>query len=334
MSQPLESKTISALDQVSNLDADTLVESYADELMDSLFEDMDRLLEGDEKAIDSALNPPIKPESLPQEATPARSTSIVPLDAALDISLPEALPHPEPSEAPPTRERSWFSRHLLKLLIGAAIVGTSGLVGLWFAYQRLIPEASPNSTTTNLPSQADAEFMQYLQRSLEVINTQAAETAASAAAPASDLPQVTVLPGGQGPNNPVPGSPVPAQPIPGKAGQINVIERVYVPYQPPQTAAPTSTAPTATVPRPQSSGNQTPAQAAAPTQVAVNHTLMGILELGDRSAALFEIDGIAQRVSLGGRIGESGWTLVSVSNEEAIIRRNGEVRSIYIGQEF
>ena len=33
-------------------------------------------------------------------------------------------------------------------------------------------------------------------------------------------------------------------------------------------------------------------------------------------------------------IGTSGWTLVSVNNNEAIIRRNGEVRSVYIGQKF
>jgi Tfp pilus assembly protein PilP len=64
------------------------------------------------------------------------------------------------------------------------------------------------------------------------------------------------------------------------------------------------------------------------------HALVGILELGDRSAALFEINGVSQRVYVGERIGSSGWSLVSVSNEEAVIRRNGEVRSIYIGQRF
>ncbi|PSN19452.1 hypothetical protein C7271_07290, partial [filamentous cyanobacterium CCP5] len=71
----------------------------------------------------------------------------------------------------------------------------------------------------------------------------------------------------------------------------------------------------------------------APRPVATN-TLMGVLELGDRSAALFQIDGVPQRVSIGGRIGESGWNLVSVANDQAVIRRNGEVRSIFIGQQF
>jgi hypothetical protein len=58
------------------------------------------------------------------------------------------------------------------------------------------------------------------------------------------------------------------------------------------------------------------------------------LELGDRSAALFEVNGTAQRIELGEAIGASGWTLVSVSNQEALIRRNGEVRSVYVGQTF
>jgi Tfp pilus assembly protein PilP len=66
----------------------------------------------------------------------------------------------------------------------------------------------------------------------------------------------------------------------------------------------------------------------------VNHVLVGVLELGDRSAALFDINGVSQRVYIGERIGNAGWTLVSVSSQEVVIRRNGEVRSIYIGQSF
>jgi len=61
---------------------------------------------------------------------------------------------------------------------------------------------------------------------------------------------------------------------------------------------------------------------------------VGVLELGDRSAALFDINGVSQRVYIGERIGNAGWSLVSVSNQEAVVRRNGEVRSIYIGQQF
>jgi Tfp pilus assembly protein PilP len=59
-----------------------------------------------------------------------------------------------------------------------------------------------------------------------------------------------------------------------------------------------------------------------------------LLELGDRSAALFEVNGTTQRINVGEAIGASGWTLVSVANQEAVVRRNGEVRSVYVGQKF
>ncbi|MEH2414314.1 hypothetical protein [Nostoc sp.] len=74
-----------------------------------------------------------------------------------------------------------------------------------------------------------------------------------------------------------------------------------------------------------------PATAIAIAQ-APSDTLEGLLELGNKSAALFKIDGVTRRINMGESIGSSGWTLVDVSNGEAVIRRNGEVRSIYAGQ--
>lgn len=86
-----------------------------------------------------------------------------------------------------------------------------------------------------------------------------------------------------------------------------------------------------------------PATSAAPVQkkgtvVASapksSHVLEGLLELGEQSAALFKVNGITRRVQKGESIGASGWKLVEVANGEAIIRRNGEVRSIFAGQKF
>jgi len=65
-----------------------------------------------------------------------------------------------------------------------------------------------------------------------------------------------------------------------------------------------------------------------------SHTLEGVLELGNKSAALFQVDGVTRRINIGESIGSSGWTLVEVNNGEAIVRRNGEVRSIYTGQKL
>jgi hypothetical protein len=88
----------------------------------------------------------------------------------------------------------------------------------------------------------------------------------------------------------------------------------------------------------------TPTTAQQPTSVptttqeiylpAYSAELEGLLELGEKSAALFKIDGVTRRIKLGESIGATGWTLVEVSNGEAIIRRNGEVRSIYTGQKL
>jgi len=64
----------------------------------------------------------------------------------------------------------------------------------------------------------------------------------------------------------------------------------------------------------------------------VSIQLEGILESGDQSVALFNIDGSTRGVNLGENIGGTGWILIEISNGEAIIRRHDEKRSIYAGQ--
>ncbi|MGD1713778.1 hypothetical protein [Dapis sp. BLCC M172] len=99
----------------------------------------------------------------------------------------------------------------------------------------------------------------------------------------------------------------------------------------PQTEKPTQ--PISLPPPPPAEISVAEIVAASQVQSPIN-TLVGILELGERSAALFEIDGVARRIYVGESIGGSGWTLVKVANQEAVIRRNGEVRSVFVGQQF
>lgn len=115
----------------------------------------------------------------------------------------------------------------------------------------------------------------------------------------------------------------------------------------PAPAAPEQ--PVASVPKPEAAPPlpEQPAETVASVQIeesptagpsssesAAIHTLVGIVEVGERSVALFEIDGASRRINVGESIGSSGWTLVEVKNKEAVIRRNGEVRSVYVGQTF
>lgn len=89
-------------------------------------------------------------------------------------------------------------------------------------------------------------------------------------------------------------------------------------------------------PSPQIAVGNTNQAATALTDITPNsvYALVGILNLGSRSAALIDIDGSSQRAYVGDRIGVSGWTLVSVNGQDVVVRRNGEVRAIYIGQRF
>jgi hypothetical protein len=70
-----------------------------------------------------------------------------------------------------------------------------------------------------------------------------------------------------------------------------------------------------------------------PAAPATIQTLVGVLDLGEQgSAALIEVNGSAQRVTVGEKIGNSGWTLVEIRGQEATVRRNGEVRTLFVGQ--
>lgn len=115
-------------------------------------------------------------------------------------------------------------------------------------------------------------------------------------------------------------------------------ERPTRPTPTPTPSAATAVPPTPP-PRPQADKpEETPEPSAATATPAPEpepiHELIGILELGERSAALFTIEDVSRRIYIGERIGASGWTLVSVGNERVTIRRNGEVRTIFINQRF
>jgi hypothetical protein len=206
------------------------------------------------------------------------------------------------------------------MLFSAAILSylfRDQLTQIWL---RALSSKETGTVTATAPTaeatKPDSDFLKYIQRSLDRLANQ------STPDPEATQPSPTIA----------------ISP----AASPTVVERVYVPVypspQPSSTNAPGPVAakpPTANpAPADPPAANPNTAPTTAPNIAATTHTLIGVLALGERSAALFEIDGTPQRIEIGGQIGSSGWTLVSINNQEAIVRKNGEVRSIYVGQKF
>lgn len=310
------------------------MEENADSLMDQLFADVDRMLE-------RGMSLPVEPATV-EEPKPQPVLSV---DALLppklaprdlipqSVDLPE-LTSPEeetsePQAADTKNSKSWSP--LWMAVLCSSLLLSAGILCFLFRDQvtrawLLVlgkPTSDPAPATvaaspTNSQSQKDTDFLEYLGRSLDRL-ARKSEVEPSPVASAS--PTVSPSP--------------------------SVIERVYVPIYPsaqtsvaPSPTAGASPSPVGSPAKPATSGvAASPSPSPAPNNVpniatAANHTLLGVLELGDRSAALFEVNGTPQRIKIGESIGSSGWTLVSISNQEAIVRRNGEVRSIHVGQKF
>jgi hypothetical protein len=371
------------------------VESYADRLMDELFEGVDRAFDG----------------SGPQPAEPMAPEFV----ALKSISVPQIVlsplaPEPQRGEkdveaiarqvALETTKKQQSKQSFDRILLGAACGSLLLVLGLWLASRsgllRLRPAPAPETPAASGVTAPDTQFVEYVQRSLEVIEQKKApqpnpqlagvpgvatpgtlpsisisgappataglSTAVNriadaleqaGAQPGAPAPQVVVIPPPAqvtvAPAAPVAGdpaapqtgsvSPSPTAPASGRAiaaaGARTPLAASPTPSESPQPkilARETEPAPAPSAqqsaPAPEQSA---PAVSSAPTSA---HTLVGILELGDRSAALFEVDGVARRIYVGESIGSSGWTLAEIKNQEAVIRKGGDVRSVFVGQKF
>ncbi len=125
---------------------------------------------------------------------------------------------------------------------------------------------------------------------------------------------------------------------------VVVPPRLATPNLPPSTAIPALPSPIARVNpepvMPAITQTQKPAIAAKPIlPLATMNSqskfkLVGILAFGEQSAAMVEVGGAFQTIKLGNPIGDSGWVLSGLNQQEAILKRNGEARSITVGQKF
>lgn len=364
------------------------VESYADRLMDELFEGVDQAFDGNEvpsEPVQPAEFVALKSISVPQIVL-SQSLSPQPQRGEKDV---EAIARKVALE---TTKKQQSKQSFDRILLGAACGSLLLVMGLWLASRsglvRLPVASAPAGETATGTAKIvpDTQFVEYVQRSIVAIeqkkappaNSQLAtvpgaatpgtlpsisisgappptaglstavnrianaleQAAAQPGAPA--LPaQVVVIPppapvapvtvaGSPSPTAPVSGraiasagarNPLAASPSPSDSSQPKILARETEPAPAAQQAA---TAP----------ASQQSAPAASSSAPTAAHTLVGILELGNRSAALFEVDGVARRIYVGESIGASGWTLAEIKNQEAVIRKGGDVRSVFVGQKF
>ena len=375
------------------------VESYADQLMDELFEGVDRAFDG----------------SGPQPAEPMAPEFV----ALKSISVPQIVlsplaPEPQRGEkdveaiarqvALETTKKQQSKQSFDRILLGAACGSLLLVMGLWLASRsgllRLRAAPAPETPAASSVTAPDTQFVEYVQRSLEVIEQKKAPqpnpqlAGVPGVAPPGTLPSISISgapPATAGLSTAVnriadaleqagaqPGAPAPQVVVIPPPAQVTVAPAAPVagapgaPVAAPQTGS-VSPSPTArasgraiaaagtrtplaasenpsespqpkilareTEPAPAPSTQQSapaPEQSASAVSSAPTsaHTLVGILELGDRSAALFEVDGVARRIYVGESIGASGWTLAEIKNQEAVIRKGGDVRSVFVGQKF
>jgi hypothetical protein len=194
-----------------------------------------------------------------------------------------------------------------------------GLVVAWLISQKNAAVA-PKSAI----SPEDRQFIAYLQSSLQVLDRQSKTVTANKATPVSPSPSAAV-------------PPPPPTNLP--ANSPRVIERIYVPVYPQTPPTPAQQTPAtppkiAVAPPPQNPPVVNPPQVALviPTNDKIKNTLVGVMELGDRSAALFDNQGITTRISTGEFI--NGWTLIGVQNQQVILSRNGKTKVVEVGQSF
>jgi hypothetical protein len=355
-----------------------VADTYANELMDELFSDIDRILDGSSKLPTE----PVKPEYVALQPLKIPEITMPPALIQSEALVSQQLANPENLAKTPkdksrsvksrTQNRGW-GRWFDKLLLAVTVASVGALLILWLAKSQklnwltnLNPAFAPGNQAAQL-SQSDVQFINYMLRSLDVIDRKA-QVSKQQASVANGQPTnannlavvpnrpptvlervyIPVYPPAQLPYIPQASLPAPARPAPQTNFKASPQSKSVAPAQKVLPTQPKSLAssrvalpPLQTRPSVKLPPLQAPARVALPplqlptqAEPAPQHTLVGVLELGDRSAALFEVNGITQRIRVGEGIGTTGWALVTVANQEAIIRRNGEVRSIYVGQKF
>ena len=240
---------------------------------------------------------------------------------------------------------SFISKHLGKIVFA---LSSSYLIGVvwWLTghsyYGKLFP-FSTLRTLLNMSEQqisaADLQFIDYLKRSLENIERQKSTQLSDSATKAENSDVVYIPVYNLNNNNSVSATNIFPSTFPPNSS-INSPLPIPVVPPPPPVQSPTSTLPaspmmnsSSTAVKPSSPTN-TKKSSSASTSSLKDYTLIGIVELGKRSAALFKVDGLTKRIWVGEELNNKGWILDSVVNQKAKITRQGETRYLSVGEKF
>jgi hypothetical protein len=334
-------------------------ESEAGHLMDDLFQDLDQLLdlESPSGVSSSEAVYPVSADSEPalssapgnefNSASPQSSSLVPQINQVTDLESTAsaiARSYPVTPPAPTERARSGAGSYD-RLLLAVGCISVIITLALWLVYQEgrraVTPVASVAAGSGTTPANPDtSQFADYVHKSLQQIDQQQGVTTAQAAG-TSGMATVTV----------------PPTVAPGATQAATGLSRIYVPvYEFPSNFSGSGSAvaplpgtagtvrPNGVTPsngfnlpfgtKPGTQPAVKPGQLPGTTTAAVSRKLVGVMDQGSRSVALVEINGITQRYEIGESIGSSGWTLVEVTKDQALIRRNGEVRSLTVGHTF
>jgi hypothetical protein len=237
-----------------------------------------------------------------------------------------------------------FNYYLDRILVIAA-GGYFCLICWWlFGSKNAIFPLTFLSRQETTISQADAEFINYIKQSLEVIDRQVTEKKSSSAKQTAEVVYVPVYtpssptsnqnspqsqPNSQSNNLPL----LPPPPSFNRLAAINPpISAIAIkPPTPPSESVTAKTTPLKNTPQ-----KVVTPKIAATTNVKPNldRVLVGVMELNENSAALFKINGVTQRIWLKDKIDNSGWVLESVANQKVIISREGKSLTVHVGESF
>ncbi|BAU14750.1 hypothetical protein LEP3755_53010 [Leptolyngbya sp. NIES-3755] len=318
------------------------VDTYADRLMDDLFEDVEDLLSGSVPPPE-----PIRVKPQPSIDLPLQTAAPLVFKPVAQPQLPQwSSPAPEAAIASKrVKSKSYAFQKFLAIVFGLSALSAASV---WLiqrgTMQRFFALAAKEPTVIATapkvaPVDTTPQFAQYMKRSLENIDRRANNPKATTVALNRNLPSIPIA-GNSRSTNPSDRTPVvinvpsvsTPNPVvtavsknPQELNQVltrlsSVLERLSI--NPTSRSQPVS-APIAIQ----------PAQA---TSSEPQRTLRGIAIATDptQSAILFEMNGVTQRYYIGESIGSSGWSVVDISNNYVSIRRNGEVRTISIGQKL